>query len=160
MQQYYSQPLRFSTDDATMTSLNVTGLQPDTKYKVQVGSPPSNSRFRCVDLVQSTGWPSLILIINPLTTGGGGHPSHPSQRLQKTLKKLLWKGGKADEISLYIYPCCIPLNCGLEGRNYEPLQRKKISWNTKKNILKGGGGRLKSLYTYIRPCCIPLNCGL
>jgi hypothetical protein len=36
VQQYYSQPLRFSTEDALSTSLNVTGLQPDTKYKVQV----------------------------------------------------------------------------------------------------------------------------
>ena len=36
VQQYYSQPLRFGTDDASVTQLNVSGLQPDTKYKVQV----------------------------------------------------------------------------------------------------------------------------
>ena len=36
VQQYYSQPLRFTTEDATVTAINVTGLQPDTKYKVQV----------------------------------------------------------------------------------------------------------------------------
>ena len=38
VQQYYSQPLRFSTEDALTISLNLTGLQPDTKYKVQVSS--------------------------------------------------------------------------------------------------------------------------
>ena len=36
VQQYYSQPLRFTTEDATVNAINVTGLQPDTKYKVQV----------------------------------------------------------------------------------------------------------------------------
>lgn len=34
--QYYSQPLRFNTGDPEVTSYNVTGLQPDTKYKIQV----------------------------------------------------------------------------------------------------------------------------
>ena len=35
--QYYSQPLRFNTGNPEVTSYNVTGLQPDTKYKIQVG---------------------------------------------------------------------------------------------------------------------------
>ena len=34
--QYYSQPLRFNTGNPEVTSYNVTGLQPDTKYKIQV----------------------------------------------------------------------------------------------------------------------------
>ena len=34
--QYYSQPLRFNTGNPDVTSYNVTGLQPDTKYKIQV----------------------------------------------------------------------------------------------------------------------------
>ena len=34
--QYYSQPLRFNTGKPEVTAFNVTGLQPDTKYKVQV----------------------------------------------------------------------------------------------------------------------------
>ena len=34
----YSQPLRFNTGNPDMTSYNVTGLQPDTKYKIQVGN--------------------------------------------------------------------------------------------------------------------------
>ena len=37
MHQYYSQPLRFNTGNPEVTSYNVTGLQPDTKYKIQVG---------------------------------------------------------------------------------------------------------------------------
>ena len=36
--QYYSQPLRFNTGDPEVTSYNVTGLQPDTKYKIQVST--------------------------------------------------------------------------------------------------------------------------
>jgi len=36
--QYYSQPLRFNTGNPEVTSFNVTGLQPDTKYKVQVAA--------------------------------------------------------------------------------------------------------------------------
>ena len=34
----YSQPLRFNTGDPDSTSYNVTGLQPDTRYKVQVAA--------------------------------------------------------------------------------------------------------------------------
>ena len=36
LHQYYSQPLRFNTGNPDVTSYNVTGLQPDTKYKIQV----------------------------------------------------------------------------------------------------------------------------
>ena len=36
--QYYSQPLRFNTGNPQVTAFNVTGLQPDTKYKVQVAA--------------------------------------------------------------------------------------------------------------------------
>ena len=36
--QYYSQPLRFNTGNPDVTSYNVTGLQPDTKYKIQVAA--------------------------------------------------------------------------------------------------------------------------
>ena len=38
LHQYYSQPLRFNTGNPDVTSYNVTGLQPDTKYKIQVGN--------------------------------------------------------------------------------------------------------------------------
>jgi netrin-G3 ligand len=48
--QYYSQPLRFNTGNPDETEFNVTGLQPDTKYKVQVKAEINNFKNATFDI--------------------------------------------------------------------------------------------------------------